>query len=147
MKRRKKKMKKPDVMKSKEIDLRLQIKKITDGLFYTSETDAEILPFNGKKAQAVTCEEILAQTGNNPDSAVEERNFMEFFSRLTEIQDWFGDEEKTAAQKFTDLKDLLEKNLKDLKVFKVGKIQLDVYAVGLDAESNVIGIQTKAVET
>ncbi len=45
------------------------------------------------------------------------------------------------------MKDLLEKNLKDLKVFKVGKIQLDVYAVGLDAESNVIGIQTKAVET
>ncbi len=147
MKRRKKKLKKSDVMKSKEIELRLQIKKITDGLFYTSETDAEILPFNGKKAQAVTFEEILAQTGNKPDSAVEERNFTEFFSRLTEIQDWFGDEEKTAAQKFTDLKDLLEKNLKDLKVFKVGKIQLDVYAVGLDAESNVIGIQTKAVET
>ncbi len=147
MKRRKKKLKKSDVMKSKEIELRLQIKKITDGLFYTSETDAEILPFNGKKAQAVTFEEILAQTGNKPDSAVEERNFTEFFSRLTEIQDWFGDEEKTAAQKFTDLKDLLEKNLKDLKVFKVGKIQLDVYAVGLDAESNLIGIQTKAVET
>ncbi len=147
MKRRKKKMKKPDVMKSKEIDLRLQIKKITDGLFYTSETDAEILPFTGKKAQAVTSEEILAQTENEANSPVEEKDFTEFFSRLTEIQDWFGDEEKTAAKKFTDLKDLLEKKLKDLKVFKVGKIQLDIYAVGLDAECNLMGIQTKAVET
>jgi len=45
------------------------------------------------------------------------------------------------------LKILLEKKLKELKVFKIGKIQLDIYVVGLDAESNLTGIQTKAVET
>jgi hypothetical protein len=66
---------------------------------------------------------------------------------LTEIQDWFGDEEKETAQKFARLRELLEKNLRDLKVFKVGKIQLDVYVVGLDAESKLTGIKTKAVET
>ncbi len=81
------------------------------------------------------------------DTPVEERNFAEFFARLAEIQDWFGDEEKATAQKFADLKKLLESNLRDLKVFKIGKIQLDVYAVGIDAENNLLGIQTKAVET
>ncbi len=40
-----------------------------------------------------------------------------------------------------------EKNLRDLKVFKIGKIQIDVYVVGLDAEDNLLGIETKAVET
>lgn len=147
MKRRKKKMKKSDTTNSEEIDLPAQIKKIVNGLFYTSETDAQILLFAGKKAESVTSEEILCQTGNKTDSSIEEKEFTEFFARLTEIQDWFGDEEKATAQKFADLKDLLQNNLKDLKVFKIGKIQIDVYAVGLDVKGILTGIKTQAVET
>lgn len=147
MRGRKKKVKKFVETDKKKYDLPKLLKKITDRLFYTSETDAEILPFIGKKAQAVTSQEIMVQTETKGNSPIEERNFAEFFARLTEIQDWFGDEEKATAQKFADLKNLLEKNLKDLKVFKIGKIQVDIYAVGLDAESVLTGIQTKAVET
>ncbi len=43
--------------------------------------------------------------------------------------------------------ELLENNLKGLKVFKIGKIQLDVYVVGIDAEGKLTGIKTNAVET
>jgi hypothetical protein len=128
-------------------ELKKQIRETSEGLYFMSETDAEILPFFGKQAQAVTKEEILSQTKSVMDAPVEERNFTEFFARLTEIQDWFGDEEKATAQKFAELKNLLESNLRDLKVFKIGKIQLDIYAVGLDAENNLLGIKTKAVET
>jgi len=124
-----------------------QIRETSEGLYFMSETDAEILPFFGKQAQAVTKEEILSQTESATNAPVEERNFTEFFARLTEIQDWFGDEEKATARKFGELKILLESNLRDLKVFKIGKIQLDVYAVGLNAENNLLGIKTKAVET
>ena len=132
---------------SGEEELKRQIKKACEGLYYISETDAEISPFFGKQAQAVTKEEILSQTESAANSLVEERNFADFFARLTEIQDWFGDEEKATAQKFAELKNLLESNLRDLKVFKIGKVQLDVYAVGLNAENNLLGIKTKAVET
>ena len=124
-----------------------KVKELSAGLYYISETDAEILPFEGTKAEAVTKEEILSQTKNTPDVFVEERNFAEIFARLTAIQDWFGDDEKAIAEKFSALQKFLEENLKDLKVFKIGKIQLNVYFVGLDAESNLMGIQTKAVET
>jgi len=124
-----------------------QIKEAAQGLYYISETDAEILPFNGGEVKAVTKEEILSQTKSGTNLLVEERDFADFFTRLTEIQDWFGDEEKETAQKFVRLKELLEKNLKDLKVFKIGRIQLDIYVVGLDAESKLVGIKTKAVET
>jgi len=132
---------------SGENRLKEQIKVAVEGLYFMSETDSEISPFFGGQAQSVTKEEILSQTKSPTDAPVEERNFTDFFSRLTEIQDWFGDEEKATAQKFAELKKLLESNLRDLKVFKIGKIQLDVYAVGLNAENNLLGIQTKAVET
>lgn len=124
-----------------------EIEKLVSGLSYVSETDSEIFPFVGEKAEAVTKEIILTQTKNAADVAVEERNFEDFFSRLTKIEDWFGEEETEAARKFAVLKELLQKKLKDLKVFKIGEIELDVYAVGLDAENVLTGIKTKAVET
>lgn len=124
-----------------------QIRKIAEGLYYISETDAEIFPFTGTKTDAVTKENLLRQTENKPDAPVEERDFSTFFTRLTRVEDWFGDEEKHSAAKFARLKELLESNLKDLKVFKVGRIEIDIYMVGLDAENRLTGIKTKAVET
>ena len=124
-----------------------QVKRLAEGLYYISETDAEIFPFEGGKADAVTKDEILRQTQSAANTPVEERNFAEFFSRLTKSQDWFGEEETETAGKFLRLKTYLEQNLKDLKVYKVGRIQLKVYFVGLDSEGNLKGIQTEAVET
>lgn len=128
-------------------DITQQIKAAAGNLYYMSETDAEILLFVGKQAKAVTIEELRNQTETAPDFLIEEKNFSEFFAPLTTMQDWFGDEEKAAAEKFTDLKNLLEANLRNLSAFKIGKIQIDIYVVGLDARNNLIGIQTKAVET
>jgi hypothetical protein len=140
---KKKKSIKPEPNKT----LAEQIGKVSEGLYYISETDAEISPFTGTKADAVTKENLLSQTANKPDAPVEERDFESFFTRLTKIQDWFGDEEKQTAAKFARLKELLESNLQNLKVFKVGRIEIDVYIVGLDAESRLAGVKTKAVET
>jgi hypothetical protein len=147
MSKRKKKMRDSLETDSNKSDLPSLIKKIASGLYYMSETDAEILPFTGKKAQAVSSQEILKQSGSNLNSVIEEKDFIQFFDRLTQMQDWFGDEEKAAAANFNELKNLLEKNLKDLKYFKIGRIQIDIYVVGLDAENILTGIKTKAVET
>ncbi len=147
MKKRKKKMRKSLETGSEKSGLPEQIKKITSDLYYTSETNAEIFPFTGKKVQAVTAQEILNQSGNNSDAVIEEKDFTQFFAHLTEIQEWCGDEEKAAAAKFSELKQLLVKNLKNLRFFKIGEIQLDLYVVGIDAENNLMGIMTKAIET
>jgi len=147
MRKREKKMNCEIEKEEKENDLIVKIKKITNGLYYSSETDEKILPFQGKRAEAVTAQEIINQTKSAESTPVEERDFNDFFAPLTEMQDWFGDEEKATAEKFAELKNLLEQNLQNLKVFKLGKIQLDIYVVGLDAQSNLTGIKTKAVET
>ncbi len=124
-----------------------RLSNLTRGLFYISETDAEIMPFIGDKTPCLTQAEILRQTKSAADAPVAELIFTDFFSRLTKIQDWYGEEEKEIAQKFARLKEFLEQNLKDLKVFKIGRIELDVYIVGLDDKDQIAGIKTKAVET
>ena len=124
-----------------------QIKKACEGLYYISETDAEFVPLIGQTSETVTAEEVLKQTNSPANAAVEHRDFADFFSRLTKIEDWFGDEEKENAQKFVHLKEVLENNLRELNVFKIGKIRLDIYVVGLDENDKLLGIKTKAVET
>jgi len=120
---------------------------LTDGLSYTSEIDAAIEAFIGDKTTSLTKVEILNQTKSAADTPVVEIVFTKFFSHLTEIQDWYGEEETEIAQKFARLKEFLEQNLKDLKVFKVGQIELEIYVVGLDGKNNLAGTKTKAVET
>lgn len=123
-----------------------QIKETVRELYYISETDSELFPFVGEKAKEVSANEILRQLGRDGE-LVEERNFEDFFKRLTEYQEWFGEEETKTANRFSELKELLEKNLREIKVFKVGRIEVDVYIVGLDKDGFLAGVWTKAVET
>lgn len=147
MSRKRKKAVAEKATKMSENDLSNKLIEATKNLYYISETDAEITPFIGRPASAVTRQEVLLQIGKPVDEAVEERDFSEMFERLTKIQEWFGEEETETAKKFEHLRDLLTENLKDLKIYKIGRIELDVYVVGLDKRGILTGIKTKAVET
>ncbi len=124
-----------------------KIEHACEGLIYISETDAPIQPFFGQPTDTVTGEIILQQACLPTEANIEERNFDEFFARLTTIKDWFGDKETARAKKFLKLKTLLEENLNDLKVFRFGTIRIYIFAVGIDKDGILIGVTTKAVET
>lgn len=147
MPNRKRKQTKLNKFVSAESSLIERIEKAVENLTYPSETDAEIHPFVGLFAAEVTKEEILRQTGHSADEFIEEKNFEEIFENLSKIQDWYGEDETATAAKFTNLKILLETNLKDLKFFKIGRREFDVYVVGLDSEGKLTGIKTVAVQT
>ena len=118
-----------------------------DGLIFISETDAPITPFGGGPANEITSKIILEQTGRSPNEPVEERDFDEFFERLTVVREWYGEEEKARAKKFLELYSLLKEFLRDRKVFRIGRTRLDIYAVGSDKDGNLAGVSTYAVET
>jgi len=119
-----------------------EIAKSTQGLIYISETDAQVEPFNAANVDVKNIIDLI------PDDGLSEtREPREFFSRLTTVKDWFGAREKQRAKRFAALERLLTENLRDLTVVRVGRIQIDIYVVGLDDDNNLVGIKTKAVET
>ena len=124
-----------------------EIEQACEGLIYISETDSPFIPFAGQLTDTVTADVILQQTGIAGEGPVEEREFAEFFDRLTVIKDWYGEPEKARAKKFVELRMLLEENLRELKVFRIGRIQLDIFAVGINKDGFLMGVTTKAVET
>lgn len=131
-------------------DLISELKAASENLFYISETDAPFEPFVWKTNNSideVKAEDVLKQTAQKIDAKVAEITLDEFFKQPTEMQDWFGDEEKAQVEKFKNLKELLAARLKNVKVFKIGEVQIDIYVVGIDREGNLTGVKTKAVET
>lgn len=124
-----------------------KIEEVCDGLIYISEADAPVRAFFGQPTDTVTGEIILQQVGLSPETHIEERNFDSLFTRLSTIKDWHGEAESARAKKFLELKTLLEENLTDLKVFRIGTRRLDIYAVGIDKDRNLMGVATTAVET
>lgn len=119
----------------------------TNGVIFVSETDSPVLVFAGDDTGTDARETILRHAGLAGDTLTEEVQFDVFFAQLTTIKDWFGEAEMTRAKKFLRIKKLLEENLCDLKVYRFGRIRVDIYAVGIDADGRLLGIKTKAVET
>ncbi|MCS6873696.1 MAG: nuclease A inhibitor family protein [Pyrinomonadaceae bacterium] len=122
------------------------MKSMTEGLYYMSETDAEILAFKGGIVDRLDKESFAKSTALRSEE-IEERDFEKFFERLTKVQDWFGEEERKNAERFKKLRDFMKNHLRDLRVFRVGKIEIEIYVVGIDSKGRIYGFRTQAVET
>lgn len=127
--------------------LRDRIAAACEGLIYVSEMDAPVTAFFGSTVSAVTGEIILQQMNLSGDTPVVETDFNAFFEWLAGNRDWYGEAEKLRAKKYSELHKLLGDNLIEPKVFRVGLVQLDILAVGIDSNGHLLGITTKAVET
>ena len=117
-----------------------RIEDLTKGLVYMSETDAPFDVF-------VTGTEEFYGGLEKENRPVEEVSFDKFFARLVKIQDWHSDKEKETAQKFLRLEEFLASSLADLRVFRIGRVQIEIYVVGLDEDGRLVGTKTKAIET
>ena len=127
-----------------ETELTKNIRKACDGLIYISEIDAEVKLFEGPVADAVT----PASIGVSADaSETEEGNFEEFCKRLATVREWHNEAQTERAKKFQKLFQLMQENLRQIKMYRVGSTRLDIYVAGLDDTDRVIGILTQAVET
>ncbi|HKO99824.1 MAG TPA: nuclease A inhibitor family protein [Pyrinomonadaceae bacterium] len=50
-------------------------------------------------------------------------------------------------ERFQRLQDVIERNLADVKVYKIGTINIPVYIVGRSPEGNWLGVSTRLIQT
>jgi hypothetical protein len=118
----------------------------TRGLTFMSESDYPFEVFDWGKAEP-TPEFLRGLAGTKADAPVETRSAPEFFRVATSEPDWKGAEELATAKRFQALLRLLEGSLSDMKVFRVGTINIPVYVVGRSASGSWLGVSTRVVET
>jgi hypothetical protein len=133
-------------MKSDE-EIREELKRMTTGLLFMSEAD---YPFEiiYREGRAEMSPEYLRELSNQPaDSPVEVRSVDDFFRVAVSEPDWKGEAEITVARRYQALLRLLKENLNELKVYRVGEINIAVYIIGRAETGNWLGVSTRVVET
>ena len=124
-----------------------RLKSLTEGLSYQSESDYPVEPYTRDAAEGAPSAEEFAEGREGEDAAVRELDFDSFFGNYTDEQDWWGDEERAVAGKFQALVKFLKANLKEIKVYRVGDVEADVYVVGKTESGDFAGVKTKIVQT
>ena len=132
-----------------DISLKAQINLLAADLMYPSESDEKIIYFEMELSttENLSLANFRMYNGIPPEITIQEIELEKFFQPLIKVEDWFGEEEKKWAADSLKLKELLIKNLKEIKILKVGKIQMDVYLFGKAEECKWAGLKTKVVET
>ena len=114
------------------------LKKAADGLLLPSESEApiEVIAWGGA-AGRLTDREVLRLAGHKPGDRVE----------ATDLDDIFRDAVAgDNAKKFQKLIQALKDTLDDIRVYRVGEVEKDVYIVGKTKGGGWAGLKSKVVE-
>jgi hypothetical protein len=110
-------------------------------LLYPSESDEPFAPISWGKAEGELTPEKVRRLAEAPRSVnVQETSLDDFFKVLT------SDEVEDAA-KFKALRKVIDAQLKGTRVFRLGKVNIDIYVVGMTKGGEWAGLKTKAVES
>jgi hypothetical protein len=121
----------------------------SNGLLYQTELDYpfEISVHDNTKETAITKETILQLMKGSPEDVIEDFDFEFLFSTPTMEQDWHSPEDKKRVARFRKLVSLIKENFIDIKVFRKGRIYIDVYITGRAPSGNIAVVSTKQMQT
>jgi hypothetical protein len=117
------------------------------GLLFMSEADYPFSTFRWKGDIELTETYLREQAGSGADATVKVKTVDELFRVAVSEPDWKGEAELAFAKRYQSLVRWLKKNLSDLRVYRVGEINIQVYMVGRSPGGNWLGISTRVVET
>ncbi|MEO8622342.1 MAG: nuclease A inhibitor family protein [bacterium] len=120
------------------------------GLLYTSEGDApfeEVFIALGAATWPLRAVQFLRIIAEVPDVKVEERTLDEFFARHLERADPLDEKMQALRPRFEFLREMLRAKLRDVRVFRVGAVEVRCYVVGADTVGNLAGLVTTAFES
>ena len=116
------------------------------GLFYMSESDYPLETVCLGIVERVGPERLRELAGRGADARVEVMSLEEFFRDAAAAELPRGGGPARPAS-FQGLVRLLRENLTDVKVYRVGEINIPVYALGRSESGSWLGVSTRVVET
>jgi hypothetical protein len=97
-------------------------------------------------------EELIDQFKLPVDQLIEERTLDGFFPSIDDIAGFYGTDTNdpkviAESQRFRKLEALLRKRLHEVKVFRVGQVEIRCYIAGFAKHGNIAGLVTTSIET
>ena len=124
-----------------------ELERAADGLLFMSEADYPFETVHWKGVPEISPQFLRALTGHAEDAPVEIVGVDDFFRVAVSDKNRHTPESRREAKRYRQLVRILKENLDDLKVYRVGEINIPVYIVGRAKAGNWLGLSTRVVET
>lgn len=120
-----------------------------EGLYYTSESDYpfELFVRPAAATAPLTITGFRVAAGVPADSLVEEIALDDFLARHIELADPEDPAAQALVPRYRHLRTTIRTALRDPRVFRVGRVLIRCYVVGVDDAGGLVGLTTWAVET
>ncbi|BCM92590.1 hypothetical protein IAD21_04472 [Abditibacteriota bacterium] len=130
-------------------DLLQQLQQTTEGLLFPSESDYPVVPFEWPDDAPAPSSPaaFLAAKGYAADTPIQQLDFDTFFSFKIQDREDQDDGQRATARQLGKVVEVLRANLSELRVYKVGNIHFDVFALGQSKDGTWMGVSTEVVET
>jgi hypothetical protein len=116
-------------------ELSAKLQSAVAGLEYPSESDAPFDVIRWSSTSASARDAVAAKAGNGKIEGVP---VDAFFEELKDTSD---------ADRFAQLQQVLVRELRDVRVFRVGEMSIDIYMIGKTPAGEWAGVHTVSVET
>jgi hypothetical protein len=130
--------------------LQEELERASAGLVYSSESDRPFeffsLRYPGRSSPPQPAE-FAKLVGAANTAPAEQRSLVDFFARHTATSDPYDSEAQNIRPRYEALMRVLSTRLRDARVYRLGKIEIQCYIAGLDGAGNLAGLKTVAVET
>ncbi len=131
-------------------DLKADLERACSDLVYSSESDRPFEVFSvplpdGRPISSA--DDFRSLLGIGKEVRLEVRSLEDFFARHTGTSDPHDARAQAIRPRYERLQALLEQRLRCVRVFRVGKIEIDCYVVGEDGQGRLAGLKTVAIET
>lgn len=117
----------------------------SQGLLMPSESEYPFEVFVWENVE-LTPQKILELTNYPPGTFIEQVELDYFFRNVATEKDWHDNIQKENVAKFQNLVQVVKDNLAELRVYRIGTIEVNVYIVG-KTNDGVAGLATKVIET
>jgi hypothetical protein len=127
---------------------RADLASAADGLRYLSEADHpfDAVAFPGAGADALNPDRVAQLVGSTATD-VEEVPLDRFFAGMIENADPADPVGQALVPRYKALRDTLRQRMPDVRVFRLGRTDMDCYVLGTFPGGGIAGLHTTALET
>ncbi|HEV3304446.1 MAG TPA: nuclease A inhibitor family protein [Planctomycetaceae bacterium] len=123
------------------------LKGATKGLLFPSESDEPIDVFEWPATGTLDEATVVKLGEEDPRIKVKRISLEDLFGNLVTTSSSDSPDEQEQAARFKQVLDVLNEHLSDIRVFRVGQVELNYYVVGTTKTGKWAGIVAAATET
>jgi hypothetical protein len=119
----------------------------SSGLLVMSESDYPFEIVYWPELEADVTYKMLQESGKDVSTPIETITVEYLLRNMTKAEAGAGIQQQQTASRFVELQQLLNSSLENVKVYRVGTVQVDVFIIGKLDDGTYGGLKTKLIET